>query len=225
MVEVWVIFFEKKMIQIFIGKVEYDYLVLVVGIIFNFFGNEYIEEEVMFMKIVLEVMGLRNVLLVNFEWLIICSMECEWQELFNVVVVGGGVIGVEIVGVFLEMKKFVLFNDYLDMFSSLMYIYLIEVGDCFLVGMFEDLFCYVEQFLCEMGVNILLNKWVMDYKDYKVMLEDGIEIVICMFIWVSGVVVIIFGNIDGELLGCGRRIKVDEFNCVQGIDIIFVIGD
>lgn len=225
MAEVRAIFPEKKMIQTSIGKAEYDYLVLAAGTTSNFFGNEHIEEEAMPMKTVSEAMGLRNALLANFERSITCSTERERQELLNVVVVGGGATGVEIAGVLSEMKKFVLPNDYPDMPSSLMHIYLIEAGDRLLAGMSEDSSRHAEQFLREMGVNILLNKRVTDYKDHKVMLEDGTEIATRTFIWMSGVAAITFGNIDGELLGRGRRIKVDEFNRVQGTDTIFAIGD
>lgn len=212
------------MIQTSIGKAEYDYLVLAAGTTSNFFGNEHIEEEAMPMKTVSEAMGLRNALLANFERSITCSTERERQELLNVVVVGGGATGVEIAGVLSEMKKFVLPNDYPDMPSSLMHIYLIEAGDRLLAGMSEDSSRHAEQFLREMGVNILLNKRVTDYKDHKVMLEDGTEIATRTFIWVSGVAAITFGNIDGELLGRGRRIKVDEFNRVQGTDTILPSG-
>ena len=225
MAEVRAIFPEKKMIQTSIGKAEYDYLVLAAGTTSNFFGNEHIEEEAMPMKTVSEAMGLRNALLANFERSITCATERERQELLNVVVVGGGATGVEIAGVLSEMKKFVLPNDYPDMPSSLMHVYLIEAGDRLLAGMSEDSSRHAEQFLREMGVNILLNKRVTDYKDHKVVLEDGTEIATRTFIWVSGVAAITFGNISGELLGRGRRIKVDEFNRVQGTEHIFAIGD
>ena len=56
--------------------------------------------------------------------------------------------------------------------SSLMHVYLIEAGDRLLAGMSEDSSRHAEQFLREMGVNILLNKRVTDYKDHKVVLED-----------------------------------------------------
>ena len=224
MAEVRAIFPEKKMIQTSIGKAEYDYLVLAAGTTSNFFGNEHIEEEAMPMKTVSEAMGLRNALLANFERSITCATERERQELLNVVVVGGGATGVEIAGVLSEMKKFVLPNDYPDMPSSLMHVYLIEAGDRLLAGMSEDSSRHAEQFLREMGVNILLNKRVTDYKDHKVVLEDGTEIATRTFIWVSGVAAITFGNISGELLGRGRRIKVDEFNRVQGTEHIFAIG-
>jgi hypothetical protein len=76
-----------------------------------------------------------------------------------------------------------------------------------------------------MGVNILLNKKVVDYKDHKVILEDGSEIATRTFIWVSGVTAIPVGNLSPALLGRGRRIKVDEFNRVEGMNNVFAIGD
>lgn len=225
MAEVRAIFPEKNMIQTSIGKAEYDYLVFAAGTTTNFFGNEHISEEAMPMKNVSEAMGLRNALLANFERAVTCATNLERQELLNVVVVGGGATGVEVAGVLSEMKKFVLPHDYPDMASSLMHIYLIEAGPRLLAGMSQVSSDHAEQFLREMGVNILLNKKVVDYRDHKVMLEDGSEIATRTFIWVSGVTGVPVGNLDKSVVGRGGRIKVDEFNRVQGMDNVFAIGD
>ena len=216
MAEVRAVFPEKNMIQTSIGKAEYDYLVLAAGTTTNFFGNKHIEEEAMPMKNVSEAMGLRNALLANLERAVTCSNKQEQQELLNIVVVGGGATGVEVAGVLSEMKKFVLPNDYPDMPSSLMHIYLIEAGPRLLAGMSEDSSSHAEQFLREMGVNILLNKRVTDYRDHKVTLEDGSEIATRTFIWVSGVTGVSFGNMNTSVIGRGGRIKVDAFNRVEG---------
>lgn len=225
MAEVRAIFPEKKMIQTSIGKATYDYLVLAAGTTTNYFGNQHIEEEAMPMKNVAEAMGLRNALLGNLERALTCATKLEQQELLNIVVVGGGATGVEIAGVLSEMKRFVLPNDYPDMPSSLMHVYLIEAGPRLLAGMSEDSSRHAEQFLREMGVNILLNKKVTDYRDHKVMLEDGSEIATRTFIWVSGVTGVSFGNIAPSQIGRGGRIKVDAFNRVEGYEGVFAIGD
>ena len=57
-----------------------------------------------------------------------------------------------------------------------------------------------------MEVNILLNKRVIDYRDHKVILEDGIEIATRTFIWVSGVTGVTIGNMNPSLIGRGGRI-------------------
>lgn len=225
MAEVRAVFPEKNMIQTSIGKIDYDYLVLAAGTTTNFFGNKQIEEESMPMKNVSEAMGLRNALLANLERALTCSTKIEQQELLNIVVVGGGATGVEVAGVLSEMKRFVLPVDYPDMPASLMHIYLIEAGPRLLAGLSEESSKHAEQFLREMGVNILLNKKVMDYRDHKVMLEDGSEIATRTFIWVSGVTGVSFGNLDKAVIGRGGRIKVDEFNRVESMENVFAIGD
>jgi NADH dehydrogenase len=225
MAEVRAIFPEKKLIQTSIGKAKYDYLVLAAGTITNFYGNEHIEEEAMPMKTVSEAMGLQNAILANLERSITCATNLERQELLNVVIVGGGATGVEIAGVLSEMKKFVLPHDYPDLDRSLMNIYLIEASNRILSSMSKESSDKAEEFLRRMGVNILLNKKVVDYKDHKVVLADGSEIATRTFIWVSGVAGVSIGNMDPSSLGRGKRIIVDEFNRVPGMDGVFAIGD
>lgn len=225
MAQVRSIFPEHKIIQTSIGKVSYDYLILAAGTTTNFFGNRHVEEEAMPMKNVSEAMGLRNALLDNFERALTCAGEQERQELLNVVIVGGGATGVEIAGALSEMKNFVLPKDYPDLPSSLMHIYLIEAGPRLLAAMSEESSAHVEKYLRGMGVNVLLNKMVTDYKDHRVMLKDGSSIATRTFIWVSGVAAQPVGNLGEEHLGRGRRIKVDAFNRVEGLDGVFCIGD
>ena len=225
MAEVRSIFPEHKIIQTSIGKVKYDYLVLAAGATTNFFGNKNVENEAMPMKNVSEAMGLRNALLDNFERALTCATDVERQELLNIVIVGGGATGVEIAGALSEMKNFVLPKDYPDLPTSLMHIYLVEAGPRLLPAMSPESSTKVEQYLRTMGVNVLLNKMVTDYKDHHVMLKDGSSIATRTFIWVSGIAAQPVGNLDPSHLGRGRRIIVDAFNQVKGLDGVFSIGD
>ena len=225
MAEVRSIFPKHKIIQTSIGKVHYDYLVLAAGSTTNFFGNQHVEEEAMPMKNVSEAMGLRNALLDNFERALTCAGEQERRELLNVVIVGGGASGVEIAGALSEMKNFVLPKDYPDLPSNLMHIYLIEAGDRLLASMSRESSAKVEHYLRSMGVDVQLGKMVTDYKDHRVVMKDGSSIPTRTFIWVSGVAAQPVGNLPETLLGRGRRIKVDAYNRVEGLDGVFCIGD
>ncbi len=225
MAEVRSIFPKHKIIQTSIGKVHYDYLVLAAGSTTNFFGNKHVEEEAMPMKNVSEAMGLRNALLDNFERALTCAGEQERRELLNVVIVGGGASGVEIAGALSEMKNFVLPKDYPDLPSKLMHIYLIEAGDRLLASMSRESSAKVERYLRSMGVDVQLGKMVTDYRDHRVMMKDGSSIPTRTFIWVSGVAAQPVGNLPETLLGRGRRIKVDAYNRVEGLDGVFCIGD
>lgn len=225
MAEVRSVFPEQNILQTSIGKVRYDYLVFAAGTTTNFFGNKNVEEHAIPMKNVSEAMGLRNALLENFERALTCASETERQELLNVVIVGGGATGVEVAGALSEMKNHVLPKDYPDMPSSLMNIYLIEAGTRLLPAMSEQTSQHVLNYLRKMGVNVLLNKMVTDYDHHRVILKDGSQIATRTFIWVSGVAAEKITNLDGEHLGRGARIIVDEHNRVKGFDNIFSIGD
>lgn len=216
---------DRKILQTSIGKIDYDYLVLAAGTTTNFFGNKNIEEWAIPMKTVPEAMGLRNALLSNFERALTCATEEERQELLNVVIVGGGATGVEIAGALSEMKRYVIPYDYPDMDSSLMHIYLIEAGDRLLAGMSEDSSRKAYDFLTSMGVDIKFGKMVTDYRDHRVIMKDGTEIPTRTFLWVSGVRANAITGIDGDRLGRGFRIKVDQYNRVPGLDGVFAIGD
>ena len=225
MTEARSIFPDKKILQTSIGKIEYDYLVLAAGTTTNFFGNKHLEEEAMPMKTLPEAMGLRNALLGNLERSITCATEQERNELQNIVIVGGGATGVEIAGVLSEMKKYVLPADYPDMDSSQLNIFLIEAAGRLLGGMSPESSAAAEQFLRNMGVNVCLHKKVTDYRDHKVIFEDGMEIPTRTFIWVSGVKAVSIGNIPAECMGRGGRLKVDAYNRVEGLKDVFAIGD
>lgn len=225
MAEVRSVFPEQNILQTSIGKVRYDYLVFAAGTTTNFFGNKNVEEHAIPMKNVSEAMGLRNALLENFERALTCASDTERQELLNVVIVGGGATGVEVAGALSEMKNHVLPKDYPDMPSSLMNIYLIEAGTRLLPAMSEQTSQHVLNYLRKMGVNVLLNKMVTDYDHHRVILKDGSQIATRTFIWVSGVAAEKITNLDGEHLGRGARIIVDEHNRVKGFDNIFSIGD
>jgi NADH dehydrogenase len=177
------------------------------------------------MKTVSEAMGLRNALLSNLERALTCATEEERQELLNVVIVGGGATGVEIAGALSEMKRYVIPYDYPDMDSSLMHIYLLEAGDRLLAGMSKDSSKKAYDFLTSMGVDVQFGKMVTDYKDHKVLMKDGQEIPTRTFLWVSGVKAQPITGIDGDHLGRGFRIVVDEFNRIPGMDGLFAIGD
>ena len=225
MAEARAVFPDKKILQTSIGKIEYDYLVFAAGTTTNFYGNTNIEKWAIPMKTVSEARGLRNALLSNLERALTCATEEERQELLNVVIVGGGATGVEIAGALSEMKRYVIPYDYPDMDSSLMHIYLLEAGDRLLAGMSQDSSKKAYEFLTSMGVDVQFGKMVTDYKDHKVLMKDGQEIPTRTFLWVSGVKAQPITGIDGDKLGRGFRIVVDEFNRIPGMDGLFAIGD
>lgn len=216
---------KNNVIETSIGDLRYDYLVIAAGTETNYFGNANIENSAISMKTVEEALTLRNILLSNLEKSLTCEDIKEKQALMNIVIVGGGATGVEISGVLSEMKRFIIPKDYPDMDIHKVNVYLIEASKKLLGAMSPQSSANSEKFLREMGVNVMLDTKVLDYKDGKVILDNGIEIPTRTFVWVSGVKAATFDNIDPAVLGRGSRIMVDEFNRVKGLDNVFAIGD
>lgn len=225
MAELLAVHSEERMIETSIGQLDYDYLVLAAGTTTNFFGNEAVEKGAAPMKTVTEAMGLRNTILSHLERALTCTDESEREELLNIVIVGGGATGVEIAGVLSEMKRFILPRDYPDLAPESMRIHLIEAGDRLLASMSQHSSGSAADFLQRMGVDIQLNRKVVDYRDHKVIFADGSEIPSRTLIWVSGVKAVSIGNVAPTLTGRGGRIKVDEFNRIPEMNGGFVIGD
>lgn len=216
---------ENNTIQTSIGKLEYDYLVLAHGATTNYFGNENIKLGAMPMKTVAQSMGLRNALLSNFERSVTCSTVQEKEELLNVVIVGGGPSGVELAGAIAEMKNYILPKDYPDMETKRMHVYLIQADNRLLPAMSAKASAKAEKFLKKLGVDVLLYKRVVDYKDNKVFLSDGMTIPTRTFIWVCGVKAHSVKGLNPDQLGPLNRVIVDEYNRVKGSNNIFAIGD
>ena len=225
MAEARAVFPDKKILQTSIGKIDYDYLVFAAGATTNFFGNKNVEEWAIPMRHLDEAMGLRNVLLSNLERALTCATEEERQELLNVVIVGGGATGVEIAGAISEMKRYVIPYDYPDMDASHMHIYLLEAGNKLLAGMSQQSSDKALSFLRGMGVDVQFGKMVTDYKDFRVVIKDGTYIPTRTFLWVSGIRAMAVPGIEGDRLGRGFRIKVDDYNRVPDLEGIFSIGD
>ena len=216
---------KENLIETSIGKLKYDYLVIASGTETNYFGNQNIEDVALPMKTVEEAMSMRNILLANLERSLTTADLKERQALQNIVIVGGGATGVEVSDTLSEMKRFVIPKDYPDMEVHKVNIYLIEATPKLLSAMSPQASANAEKFLRGMGVNVMLNTLVQDYREGKVILDNGMDIPTRNFIWVSGVTGTSFDNIGSEFLGRGRRIKVDEHNKVIGLDNVFAIGD
>lgn len=223
--EVTSIVTEENIVETSIGSIHYDYLVIAAGTVTNYFGNKQIEAAALPMKTVEEALTMRNTLLSNFEKALTCEDPIEKQALLNMVIVGGGATGVEISGVLSEMRKFVIPKDYPDLIGCKMNIYLVEASSKLLSAMSPEASENAANFLRNMGVDVLLNTKVLDFKDDKVILDNGNEIPTRAFIWVSGVTAVSFDKLNPALLNRGRRISVDEFNRVDGLDNVFSIGD
>ena len=216
----------QKIVETDTGPVEYDYLVLAVGTESNFFGMENVKKNSWPLKTITDATNLRNHLLLNMEKASRSSDPEERTRLLNIVIAGGGPTGVEVAGMLAEMAHHIAPVEYPEIPRvTNPPIYLIEAAPVLLGPMSKKSQAEAAKVLTSLGVQIKLNVAVRDYVEGKVILANGEIIPTNCLIWTSGVIGKSVPGLPAEVLGRGRRIMVDAFNKVKGMQDVFAIGD
>jgi NADH dehydrogenase len=207
------------------GELAYDYLVFATGAETNYFGMENVKKNAIPMKTLEDAIDMRNKLLQQMEQAAVSTDPVQAKKLLTVVIAGGGPTGVEISGMFAEMRNGILRKEYPELAGKGSEIYLVDGGNALLSPMSEKSQQNTYDDLRKLGVKIKLNTHVKDYVNDIVMFDDGEAIETKNLIWAAGVTAKVFEGIPTESYGRGRRMIVDQFNKVQSTENIYAIGD
>lgn len=216
---------QKKQVILNNGSVDYDFLVIATGTQTNFFGQTSIEEHAIPMKTLEDALDMRNLLLQRLEHATRLKNKAERIPWLNMVVAGGGPSGVEISGIFAELKNHTIRKEFPELVDSGANIYLINSRNELLTPMSEESQKYTLDKLLEIGVKVILGKRVSNFDGENVQLSDGTSIESKNLIWATGVVGMRFDGFPLECYEGGNRLKVDQFNQVVGIENVFAVGD
>jgi NADH dehydrogenase len=216
---------EQSKIETELGEIKYDYLVLATGAGTNFFGMQNMIDNAIPMKSVSEAIYLRNRVLQNFEDALTAEDADTREGMLNMVVVGGGPTGVEVSGTLAEMKHIILPKDYPDVDFNMMKIYLFESSNEVLEVMSEEASAKGREYLERLGVIVKTGVRITDFDGKHAYTSTGEKIRTNNVVWAAGVK----GNtLDGfapEIYGRGGRMKVNQFNQVEGFTNVFAVGD
>lgn len=207
------------------GELNYDQLVIATGAETTYFGMENIQKNAIPMKTLNDAIEMRNALLKSLEKATICKDAHERRKYLTIAVVGGGPTGVEVSGMFAEMRKSILLKEYPELKTSASNIYLIDGGEALLSPMSSASQQETLKAVTKLGVVVKLNTKVIDYKDDTLYFADGQTIQTKNLIWAAGVTAKIFEGIPTESYGAGKRLITDEFNKVNGTTNIYAVGD
>ena len=207
------------------GELEYDYLVFATGAETSYFGMENVKKNAIPMKTLNDAIEMRNTLIKNLEKASICKDIRKRRTLLNIVVAGGGPTGVEISGMFAEMKKDILLKEYPELDTSVSNIYLVDGGDSLLAPMSKASQKDTLDAITKLGVIVKLNSQVIDYKDDTVYFNNGETIKTKNLIWAAGVTARTYDGIPVDCYGRAKRMITDEFNQLKSFDNIYAIGD
>jgi NADH dehydrogenase len=217
---------DKKKIHTNIGELSFDYLVIATGSKTNFFGNENIEKNGVWMKTVPQALNLRSLILENLEQASITDDMDERKRLLNFVIAGAGPTGVELSGAIAEMRKNILTKDYPDIDKEEMHVHLLEGMERVLPPMSEKSSRNAQKYLEDLGVEVHLSTFVEDYKNKQVTTSDGKQFFTETFIWSAGVTgAPVEGFVGKSYMEKGNRYRVNRFNQVSGYESIYAIGD
>lgn len=215
----------KQSISTDLGEISYDYLVLGLGTDTNFFGNQNMTDKAIPMKSVSEAIFLRNRVLQNLEDALTTQDPLEREGLMNMVVVGGGPTGVEVSGTLAEMKKIILPKDYPELDFNLMKIYLFESSPEVLEVMSDQASAKGKEYLEKLGVIVKNGVRIVDFDGEYAYTSTEEKIRTNNVVWAAGVKANAITGFSTEIFGRGGRIKVNEFNQVEGFQNIFALGD
>ncbi|MBE0390807.1 NAD(P)/FAD-dependent oxidoreductase [Flavobacterium sp. PL002] len=207
------------------GELHYDQLVFATGAETSYFGMENVKKNAIPMKTLNDAIEMRNTILKNLEKAAICKDIRKRRAYMTIVVAGGGPTGVEVSGMFAEMKKSIFLKEYPELATAASNIYLVDGGNALLAPMSKESQQDTYDALTGLGVVVKLNVQVVDYKDDTVFMSNGDTIQTKNLIWAAGVSAKVFEGIPTESYGRGKRMATDAFNKVNATNNIYAIGD
>ncbi|WP_316776638.1 NAD(P)/FAD-dependent oxidoreductase [Pedobacter antarcticus] len=216
---------EAKQVELSNGILDYDHLVFATGAETNYFGMENVRKNAIPMKTLSDAIQMRNRMLTNFEEAAIHTDPEEIRKNLTIVIAGGGPTGVEISGMFAEMRYSIVRKDYPEFNNTGAEIYLVDGGAALLKPMSKDSQEHTYEALTKLGVKVILNSHVSDYVDDQVVFSDGTHIATKNLIWAAGVSAMIFEGVPAASYGRGKRLIVNEFHEVAGLNHVYAIGD
>jgi NADH:ubiquinone reductase (H+-translocating) len=207
------------------GEIRYDWLVFAGGCETNYFGMENVRKRAIPMKTVSDALEMRNMILQRLEQAVITTDPAERKKLLTLVVAGGGPTGVEVSGMFAELRKFSLRKDYPELQGTVADIYLVDGGSALLAPMSRKSQEDTYKSLLGLGVIVKLHTHVKDFVDDKVMLDNDEFIETKTLIWAAGITAKVYEGIPAGSYGRGKRMIVDGMHQVKETENVFAIGD
>lgn len=207
-----------------LAPIRYDYLVLALGAVVNFFGTEGADQHAFPMYTLADAVRLKEHVLQKWEDAD-RDPSLVADGALNVVVVGGGPTGVETVGALAELYRHSFAEDFPGLPQEEARLILVEAGSD-LFSMFKpEIRRYAKGVLEKKGVEVVLGELVTAVTPTRVTLKSGRVIEAHTLVWGAGLAAHPLGASLGVELERGRRVPVEEELHLAGHPEVFVVGD
>lgn len=206
------------------SRIDYDYLILAAGAVYNDFGTPGVIEHGFVLKSLSRSVALRNHVLRRFERAATDPALVERGEL-TFVIIGAGPTGVEMAGALVELFQRVLPADYPELDLRLARVVLIEAGPEVLPPFEPATRRYTERVLRRRGVDVRLSATMARATAEGVTLRSGEFIPSRTLVWAAGVRAHPLAEALDTELTRGFRVVVEPDLSVPGRPNTFVVGD
>ena len=207
------------------GELGYDYLVLAVGSVNNYFGSRSMEDLSLGLKELPEALTLRNQVIGRFEQARWASSADERRQLMTFAVVGAGPTGVEYAGALSELIRLVLRRDFRHLDLSQARVILLEGSDRVLATFDPSLSAAAKRSLEHKHVEVWLSALVKEVRPNELELSDGRRVAAGSVVWTAGVRGSDVGRLLGVELDRQGRVPVEPTLQLPGRPEVIVIGD
>ena len=206
------------------ASLTYDYLVLGLGAVVNFFGVEGAEEHAFPLYSLSDAVRLKEHVLRRW-----AAADRDPSLLadgaLNVVVVGGGATGIESAGALAELYHANLAEDFPDVPMEEARITLVEAGPTLFSMFKQDIRSYTQRKLEHLGVEVLLGEIVQSISPTRVTLKSGRVLNAHTLVWGAGLQASPLVQSLGVELQRGSRVPAEPDLSLAGHPEVFPVGD
>ena len=207
------------------GVYDYDYLVVALGGVPNYFGHPEWEACAPGLKTLEDALRVRTQLLMAFERAENRAGGHHAGCRLTFTVVGGGPTGVELAGALAELTRRVLNREFRRIEPARTRVILLEAGQRILPGFPSRLAAWAATRLSAMGVEVRTGTRVIHVAPGELHLADGERIETDAILWAAGVVAHPLARQLGESTDAQGRVRVRPDLSLPRYPEVFVLGD
>ncbi|MEL6341946.1 MAG: NAD(P)/FAD-dependent oxidoreductase [Myxococcota bacterium] len=206
------------------GQLSYDYLILAVGAVNHWFGNDW-EKHAPGLKTLSDALEIRRRILTAFEAAERESDPNARESWLTFAIIGAGPTGVELAGSVIDIAQKTLARDFRHFDPKQTRVILVEGAERVLPPYPETLSAKARKQLEDLGVEVRTGTLVTHLDEYGVTLKDGTQIATRTVLWGAGVKANPLLKTLDVALGKGGRAVVSGDLSLPAHPEIFVIGD
>jgi NADH dehydrogenase len=205
-------------------RVDYDYLVLAVGVAPSYFGNDQFRKFAPALKSLADAESIRSRILGAYERAEQANCPDAQRAALTFVLIGAGPTGVELAASIAHLARVTLRSNFRRIDPSRTRIVLLEAAPRILGGFAERLATRAQAHLLEMGVEVWTSSPVTAVD------QDGVTVrgerIRCKTVlWTAGVEAPPFVRTLGGETDKAGRLRVDGTLTLRGDDRVYAVGD